>query len=355
MVACLHEWGIGSAMIEQDIVGHIEGREIRAFRLVNRNGLAARVMELGASLIEFQAPDRAGQLADVALGQDGLESYLASHSYFGALCGRYANRIAEASFLLDGKRHQVSRNEGRNHLHGGLKGFDKRIWTATPEAGAVVFAYRSADGEEGFPGTLELRARFSLSAEDRFVIEIEAETDAPTLCNIAHHGYWNLAGHGAGEVLDHELQIDADLYTPTDSALIPTGEILRVAGTPVDFRAGKPIGRDIGAITTSVGYDHNFVLRGFPGEMKRAARLFHPASGRGFELHTSEPGLQIYTGGHFGGAILGKGKIAYRRFAGLALETQRFPDSPNQGHFPSARLDPGATYRHRMEFRFFRD
>jgi aldose 1-epimerase len=344
-------------MIESDIIGRIEGREIRAFRLANRNRLAARVMELGASLLEFHAPDRAGRLADVALGQDGLESYLQSHSYFGALCGRYANRIAEASFLLHGTPHRVTRNEGRHHLHGGAKGFDKKIWTATPEpdAGAVVFAYRSPAGEEGFPGTLQLSARFSLSEDDRFVIEIEAQCDQPTLCNIAHHGYWNLAGHGAGEVLDHELQIDADLYTPTDSALIPTGEILRVAGTPLDFRAGKPIGRDIGAIETSVGYDHNFVLRGFPGEMKRAARLLHPASGRGFELHTSEPGLQVYTSCHFDGAILGKGKIAYRRFAGLALETQRFPDSPNHGHFPSARLDPGATYRHRMEFRFFRD
>src|SRR5262249_41298394 len=285
--------------------------------------LVARVMELGASLIEFQAPDRAGRVADVALGQDGLESYLQSHSYFGALCGRYANRIANGSFVLSGRRHRVSCNEGRHHLHGGARGFDKRVWTGSPalEGKGVVFTYRSAAGEEGFPGRLQASATFSLTEDDRFVVEIEAECDQPTLCNIAHHGYWNLAGHGAGDVLDHELQIDADLYTPVDRELIPTGEILRVAETPLDFTAGKPIGRDIEAIETSVGYDHNFVLRGFPGEVKRAARVVHPRSGRGFELHTSEPGLQVYTGGHFDGSILGKGRTPYRRFAGLALET----------------------------------
>jgi aldose 1-epimerase len=342
-------------MSPSDIIGSIEGREVRAFTIANRNGLRARIMELGATLLEFHAPDRAGRLADVVLGESGLGSYLAGRSYMGAICGRYGNRIALGRFTLDGKRHQLSCNDGRNHEHGGWRGFDKRLWSGRPAAdgGAVAFDYRSADGEEGFPGNLETTVRFGLDDGNRFTIGIEASCDRPTLCNLVHHSYWNLAGHDAGDVLDHELLLETDFYTPVDGELITTGEIRSLAGTPLDFRAAKPIGRDIGRVEGVIGYDHNFVLRGFPGGLKRAARLRHPGSGRGFELHTSEPGLQLYTAGHFDGSKRGKGGCAYGRFGGVALETQRFPDSPNKGHFPAARLDPGETYRHSMEFHVF--
>lgn len=344
-----------SANTPSSIIGKVEERSVHAFTIANRNGLSARIMELGATLLELHAPDREGRLADVVLGETGLEAYLAARSYMGAICGRYGNRIAGGRFALDGVVHQLSCNEGRNHEHGGFRGFDKRLWSGRPAAdgSSVTFDYRSADGEEGFPGNLEASVRFGLDDENRFTIEIAAAADKPTLCNLVHHSYWNLAGHDAGAVLDHELCLDADFFTPVDGALITTGEILSLAGTPLDFRDAKAIGRDIAGIDGIVGYDHNFVLRGAPGEMKRAARLFHPGSGRGFDLRTSEPGLQLYTAGHFDGSSPGKGGTAYGRFGGVALETQRFPDSPNKGHFPSARLDPGQSYRHRMEFHFF--
>jgi aldose 1-epimerase len=338
-----------------DIIGSVEGHPVRAFTIANRNGLRARIMELGATLLELHAPDREGRLADVVLGESGVEAYLAARSYMGAICGRYGNRIAGGRFTLDGTAHQLSCNEGPNHEHGGFRGFDKRLWSgrAAADGSSVSFDYRSADGEEGFPGNLDARVRFSLDDGNRFAIEIAAATDQPTLCNLVHHSYWNLAGHDAGAVLDHALCLDADFYTPVDGALITIGEIRSVAGTPLDFRDGKPIGRDIAEVEGMTGYDHNFVLRGAAGAMKRAARLLHPGSGRGFELWTSEPGLQLYTAGHFDGSNRGKGGASYGRFGGVALETQRFPDSPNKGHFPSARLDPGQPYRHRMEFHFF--
>jgi aldose 1-epimerase len=342
-------------MSQSESIGVVDGRETRAFTITNGKGLTARIMELGATLLEFHAPDRRGQLADIALGEQGLAAYLVSHSYFGAICGRYGNRIGRGRLILDGKAHQLSCNEGRNHLHGGFRGFDKHLWSGRPAADgrSVAFSYRSADGEEGFPGNLDAAVVYSLDEEDRFILEIEAETDRPTVCNLVHHGYWNLAGHGAGEVLDHELAIEADFYAPGDGELIPTGEIRSVEGTPMDFRAAKPIGRDIARVERIIGYDHSFVLRGAAGELKRAARLFHPASGRGFELHTTEPGVQLYTAGHFDGRAMGKGGQAYPRFGGVALETQHFPDAPNKGHFLTTRLDPGQRYRHRMEFRFF--
>ena len=342
-------------MSQSESIGMVDGREIRAFTISNARGLTARIMELGATLLELHAPDRQGKLADIALGEQDLAACLVSHSYFGAICGRYGNRIGRGRFTLDGKAHQLSCNEGRNHLHGGVRGFDKHLWSGRPAADgrSVAFSYRSADGEEGFPGNLDAAVVYSFDEEDRLIVEIEAETDRPTVCNLVHHGYWNLAGHGAGEVLDHELTLDADFYTPVDAELIPTGEIRRVEDTPLDFRAAKPLGRDIAGVEGITGYDHSFVLRGVPGELKRAARLYHPASGRGFELHTTEPGVQLYTAGHFDGRTAGKGGHAYPRFGGVALETQHFPDAPNKGHFLPTRLDPGQHYRHRMEFRFF--
>jgi aldose 1-epimerase len=341
-------------MSQADSIGVVDGREVRAFTIGNGR-VTARIMELGATLLELHAPDRSGKLADIALGEQDLAACLVSHSYFGAICGRYGNRIGRGRFVLDGKTHQLSCNEGRNHLHGGSRGFDKHIWSGRPAADgrSVAFSYRSADGEEGFPGNLDASVVYGLDEEDRLTLEIGAGTDRPTVCNLVNHSYWNLAGHGAGEVLDHELTLDADFYTPVDAGLIPTGEIRKVEGTPMDFRAPKPLGRDIARVEGIVGYDHSFVLRGATGELKRAARLFHPASGRGFELHTTEPGVQLYISGHFDGRTTGKDGHAYPRFGGVALETQHFPDAPNKGHFLSTRLDPGQRYRHRMEFHFF--
>jgi aldose 1-epimerase len=342
-------------MSQADSIGRVDGREVRAFTITNGKGVSARIMELGATLLELHAPDRNGKLADIALGEQDLAAYLVSHSYFGAICGRYGNRIGRGRFVLDGKLHQLSCNEGRNHLHGGARGFDKHVWSGRPAADgrSVAFSYRSADGEEGFPGNLDASVVYGLDEEDRLILEIEAGTDRPTVCNLVNHSYWNLAGHGAGEVLDHELTLDADFYTPVDAELIPTGEIRKVEGTPMDFRQAKPIGRDIARVEGIVGYDHSFVLRGAAGELKRAAPLFQQASGRGLELHTTEPAVQLYTSAHFDGRTMGKGGHAYPRFGGVALETQHFPDAPNQGHFLSTRLDPGQRYRHRMEFRFF--
>jgi aldose 1-epimerase len=342
----------------------LEGREVKSFVITNAAGMRAKIIELGATLTELHAPDRNGRLADVVLGYDALEDYVATETYFGALCGRYGNRIAAGTFSIDGKEYRTTCNEGRNQVHGGRKGFDKKLWsgTAASDGRSVVFTLRSPDGDEGFPGNLDLSARFELGDDNKLAIEMTATTDKATLCNPVHHSYWNLAGHASGHVLGQELTIHADHYTPVDAELIATGEILKVSGTPFDFTAAKLIGRDIRAIDNSGGgrssddaggYDHNWVLRGFPGELKPVVRAVDPASGRGFELSTTEPGVQFYTGGYLNEKIVGKGRHPYCRYAGFTLETQRFPDSPNHGHFPQARLYPGETYRHRMEFRFF--
>jgi aldose 1-epimerase len=337
-------------MIESAVIGRLEGREVRAFTLRNSVGTRAKIVELGCRLAELRLAGRDGQVADVALGYDDLASYAADKNYFGAICGRYANRIAGGRFSLDGQTHGLACNEGANHLHGGTIGFDKKLWSGQPGADgrSVRFAYRSPDGEEGYPGNLDLEVSIALDDANCLAIEITATTDKPTICNPAHHGYWNLAGHDSGDILGHRLAIDGDFYTPVDGALIPTGEVLSVGGTPFDFTAAKPIRRDHAG-----DFDLNWVLRALAGELRRAARALDPVSGRGFELWTDQPGMQFYTGSHLGPEIPGKGRHSYSPHAGFALETQRFPDSPNRGHFPTARLDPGETYRHRMEFRFF--
>ena len=337
-------------MIKCAVLGRLEGREVKGFTLTNAAGTRAKLVELGCRLTELHLAGRGGRMADVVLGYDGLAAYAADRNYFGAICGRYANRIAAGRFSLDGHAYRLVCNEGANHLHGGTVGFDKKLWSgeAGTDGRSVRFAYRSPDGEEGYPGNLDLEVSVALDDENCLAIGIAATTDLPTICNPVHHGYWNLAGHDSGDVLGHRLAIDGDFYTPVDGALIPTGEILSVRGTPFDFTAAKPIGRDLAG-----DFDLNWVLNGRPGELRRAARALDPVSGRGFELWTDQPGLQFYTGRHLGPDISGKGGHPYCRHAGFALESQRFPDSPNRGHFPSARLDPGEIYRHRMEFRFF--
>ncbi len=351
-------------MIETNVAGQVEGRDVKAFVIRNKSGMQAKIIEFGATLTELHAADRQGRLADVVLGYDRVEDYVKTDTYFGAICGRYGNRIAGGAFSIDGNRYTTTCNEGRNQVHGGRKGFDKKFWQgkAMEDGRTVEFTYRSPDGEEGYPGTLDLAASFTLDENDGFSIEITAKTDKATQCNPVHHSYWNLAGHNSGDVLAQELAILADFYTPVDDELISTGEILNVRGTPFDFTAAKPIGRDLEAIDNkgggrshdeSGGYDHNWVLRGFPGEMATAVRAVDPVSGRGFELATNEPGVQFYTGGYLNESVIGKGGHPYCRYAGFTLETQRFPDSPNRAHFPQARLYPGQPYHHRMKFQFF--
>jgi aldose 1-epimerase len=288
-------------------------------------------------------PDARGHSADVVLGLDSPELYAASDSYMGATCGRYGSRIRNGAFALDGATYQLACNEGRHHAHGGREGFDQKLWQSRADTREAVFTHVAPDGDEGYPGTLEASVTYGLDDDNVLAITMRARTDRPTVVNLVHHTYWNLAG--GGDVRDHRLAIDADFYAPIDDALIPTGEIRRVDATPFDFRTAKPIGRDLDEVPTAAGgYDHHFCLRGPHGALRRCASLEDPASGRSLDLYSDAPGLQLYTGGHFRGPRHG-------RYAGVALETQRFPDAPNMSHFPSARLDPGDDYVHRMEVR----
>lgn len=345
--------------------GTADGKSVGLYSLVNGNGVTAKLTNYGATLTELHVPDRHGRLADVTLGFDTLAGYLRGCPYFGATVGRYANRINGGRFRLDGNTYTLAKNDGENHLHGGRVGFDKVVWEVDPattkNGPALAMRYVSPDGEEGYPGTLTARVLFALTEQDEFRIEISATTDRPTIVNIVNHSYWNLAGQAETTILDHELIIDADRYTPTDSRLIPTGETAPVAGTPYDFRNWKPIGKDLDPVVDALGgYDINYVLTGDADPLgaknaspRLAAQLRHPASGRVMEIRTTEPGLQFYDGNQLDGSIRGKGGIVYQKHAGLCLETQRFPDSPNQARFPSPVLRPGQTYRHTIVYRFY--
>ena len=324
-----------------------DGRGVEVYTLVNKNGLKARLTDYGATLVELTAPDRDGRFGDIVLGFDSLEGYLKSSPYFGCIVGRYGNRIAKGRFTLDGVEYELATNNGANHLHGGIVGFDKVLWTAEPisTAGArgVKFGYLSPDGEEGYPGNLRVAVTYLLTDENELSIRYEAETDRATPVNLTHHSYFNLAGQGNGDILGHELTLFAPSYTPVDNGLIPTGEIAPVAGTPFDF--GKPAA--IGARIAQVpgGYDHNFVLAGGGGKLVRAATVYEPAMGRVMEISTTEPGIQFYAGNFLDGTISGKGGKVYDKHYGFCLETQHFPDSPNQPGFPSTILRPGSKYQ----------
>ncbi|MGH8222943.1 MAG: aldose epimerase family protein [Woeseiaceae bacterium] len=339
-----------------------DGMRIEAVELSNSRGMSARIITLGATLQSLSVPDARGGSADVVLGYDDAQRYLDDPQYFGATVGRYANRIANGRFTLDGKEYALARNDGQNHLHGGLAGLDKVVWTlAEAESGSparAVFTYVSPDGDQGYPGTLELTAIYSLSDDNELTIEYRATTDAPTVVNVTNHSYFNLAGAaGDANVMDHRLTLFADRFTPVDAALIPTGERRKVAGAPFDFRKPKPIGRDIREgeseqIRFGRGYDHNFIVNGKAGELRPAARLEEPVSGRTMELLVTAPGVQFYSGNFLDGTNAGKSGRVYRQGDGLCLEPQVFPDSPNRPAFPSARLDPGDTYVNRMVLEF---
>jgi aldose 1-epimerase len=322
-----------------------DGREVHIFTLTNSHGITARIMNYGATVVSLEVPDRDGKTADIVLGRDSLEGYLKASPYFGSIVGRYGNRIAKGKFTLDENEYTLAVNNGENHLHGGLKGFDKRLWTAELLTGAVGLrlTYVSQDGEEGYPGRLTATVIYELTDKNELKINYTAETDKPTPVNLTHHGYFNLSGQGTGDILGLELMLNADHFTPVDEGLIPTGEICPVADTPWDFTTAKPIGRDIDQVEG--GFDHNFVLRGEAGEMNPAARLFDPVSGRLMEVQTTEPGIQFYSGNFLDGTITGKDGRIYQKHFGLCLETQHYPDSPNQPGFPSTILRPGETYR----------
>ena len=331
--------------IQREVFGRTaDGTEIEIFTLTNSQGLRARVTTWGAGLVDMLVPDRKGTLADVTLGFEKLDGYLGSHPFFGSTAGRYANRIAKGKFTLDGKEYTLATNNGANHLHGGRKGFDKKVWKA--EAGAGVrFTYTSADGEEGYPGTLKVAVTYVLTDKNELRIDYEATTDKPTILNLTNHAYWNLAG--AETILGHELTLHAEKFTPVDGGSIPTGKIEPVAGGPMDFRKAKKIGRDFAQMTgTPGGYDHNFVLdKPAPGALTLAAELHESDSGRVLKISTTEPGVQFYTGNYLDGSLTGKGGRLYKKNAGLCLETQHFPDSPNHANFPSTVLRPGETFR----------
>jgi aldose 1-epimerase len=340
-----------------------DGTKIESVTLTNGKGMTARVMTLGASLQSLDVPDRNGRSANVVLGYATAQKYLDVPNYFGATVGRFANRIAGATFSLDGKTYHLEANDHGNSLHGGLKGFDKQIWTIksvkSGNPASVTLTYKSPDGSGGYPGNLDVTATYALSDDNVLSVTYSATTDAPTIVNISNHSFWNLRGEAsAHDVMGDELTIDADAITPVDSKLIPTGKLLKVAGTPFDFRKGKAIGKDIRdgkseQLLIAKGYDHNFVLNGDSGgAVRRAARLVDPHSGRVMELYTDQPGLQVYTGNFLDGSVAGTSDHVYRQTDGIAMEPQHFPDAPNQPNFAPVTLRPGETYVNKIEYRF---
>jgi aldose 1-epimerase len=336
-----------------------DGQAIDLYTLTNRHGMQAAITNYGGILVSLFAPDRAGHMDDVVLGFDSLDGYLKPEPYFGAIIGRYANRIGHAQFKLDGVEYHLAKNDGDNTLHGGLKGFDKRVWKArdvSKGSPAVELTYLSKDGEESFPGNLSVTVVYTLSDANELRIDYTATTDKDTVLNLANHSYFNLAGQGSGDVLKHQIAINADRFTPVDSGLIPTGELTSVAGTPFDLRktaiVGAHINDDNEQLKLGKGYDHNFVLNRAGAGLSLAARVTEPGTGRVLEVLTDQPGVQFYTGNFLDGTIRGKGGKVYGHRAALCLETQHFPDSPNKPSFPTTELKPGQTFHAATVYRF---
>jgi len=344
--------------VTREAFGNAAGAPVEVFTLTNARGVEIRAMTYGAIIASIRVPDRKGVMADVALGFDALQGYLGEHPYFGAIVGRYGNRIGNARFSLNGTTYKLAANNGPNHLHGGVRGFDKYVWAAELMSGVtgVAFTRVSADGEEGYPGRLQVRVSYLLTDANELEIEYQATTDKATPVNLTQHTYFNLAGQGAGTILDHDVMINADRFTPVGESLIPSGVLAPVDGTPMDFRKPMKVGARIDAsneqITFGRGYDHNWVLNRTGDGLQLAARVVEPVSGRTLEVSTTEPGVQFYTGNFLDGTVKGKGGVAYPRRSGLCLETQHFPDSPNQPSFPTTILQPGSTYRSKTVWKF---
>ncbi len=338
-----------------------DGRTADLYTVRNAAGAEMKVTNYGGIITALKMPDRTGRMADIVLGYDTLERYLKDTPYFGAIIGRYGNRIANGRFDLNGKTYTLAKNNGVNNLHGGEVGFDKVLWGAAPfqdETGTgIVFSYLSKDGEEGFPGNLNCRVVYTLGEDNSVRFDYEATTDQPTVCNLTQHSYFNLAGHDNGDILQHQIQINAEKFTPVNENQIPTGEIRSVEGTPFDFRKMTTIGARIDADNQQLkygsGYDHNWVFEGGAKEdLKLAAVAYDPSSGRLMETWTTEPGMQFYCGNFLDGSLVGKGGVKYQRRSGFCLETQHFPDSPNQPGFPSPFLQPGEVYKSTTLYKF---
>lgn len=336
-----------------------DGREIKSFTLVNSNGLEMTAITYGGIITSLKVPDKNDTMEDIVLGYDNLQGYLDLNPYFGAIIGRYGNRIAQGKFSLDGQEYQLAKNNGPNHLHGGPKGFDKVVWEAESfkkeNGSGITFSYRSPDMEEGYPGNLNATVTYFLSDSNTLEFEYKATTDKKTIINLTQHTYFNLTAMKEG-ILNHELQINGSGFLPVNNTLIPTGEIKLVEGTPFDFRQAKTIGRDIAVedeqLSFGGGYDHNWVLDMGDGEMNYAASLYDPQSGRYMEVFTEEPGLQFYSGNFLDGTITGKQGVVYPFRSGLCLETQHYPDSPNHADFPSVVLNPGEEYNTKTVYKF---
>ncbi len=350
---------MGKGIIKMEPFGTTrDGKEVNLYTLRNSKGCEVKITNYGGIVVSLTVPDRDGKLCDVVLGYDNLDGYIKNSPYFGALIGRYGNRIGNAKFTLDGKTYTLAANDGKNSLHGGRVGFDKVVWDAKEikESGAVglELTYLSKDGEEGYPGNLSCTVKYLWTNNNELKIEYEATTDKPTVVNLTHHSYFNLACQG--DILSHELMIRADKFTPIDDGLIPTGELRDVKGTPMDFTKLTPIGAKINQddeqLKYGKGYDHNWVLFGHSGALRMVASVYEPTSGRVMEVYTTEPGLQFYSGNFLDGTITGKNGIVYKYRTGFCLETQHFPDSPNKPDFPSTVLRPGEKYKSETIYKF---
>ncbi len=347
--------------IEKKSFGTADGKPVDLYTLTNAGGMRADITNYGAIVVRLYVPDRAGRLADVVLGYDTLAEYIKDTPYFGAIVGRYGNRIAKGRFTLDGTEYTLATNNFGNHLHGGNKGFDKVVWDAEPfrtaDAVGLKLTYLSQDGEEGYPGNLTCTVRYSVTNANELRIDYDARTDKATPVNLTHHGYWCLAGQGERDILDHVLMINADRFLPVDATLIPTGERRPVKGTPMDFTTPTPIGarvnQDDEQLRFGKGYDHCWVLnKPAPGEMTLAAEVYEPTTGRVMQVWTSEPAIQFYCGNFLDGSNVGKGGKVYKHRYGFCLESEHYPDSPNQPAFPSTILRPGQAYQTATVYRF---
>ena len=352
----------GKAMLKKESFGRTaDGKNVDLFVMKNANGIEVSIATYGGIIVSIKTPDRKGHLDDIVLGFSKLDGYLKGHPYFGAITGRYANRIAKGRFSLGGKEYKLATNNDVNHLHGGVVGFDKVVWSARqltiPDAVAIELSYLSKDGEEGYPGNLSTRVTYTLNNKNELRIDYDAKTDKDTVLNLTNHSYFNLAGEGSGDILGHKLAVNADRFTPTDATAIPTGELRSVANTPFDFTQFVPIGERINQddeqLKLGNGYDHNFVLNGQMGELRIAAKALDPTSGRLLEVLTTEPGVQLYTGNYLDGKLIGKSGRPYPKRSGFCLETQHYPDSPNKPSFPTTVLKAGAgRFRSSTVFKF---
>jgi aldose 1-epimerase len=347
--------------IEREVFGKTpSGTLVDLYTLVNDKGVEAKIMTYGGIIVSLKVPDRNGELGDVVLGYDNLRGYLKNNPYFGAVVGRFANRIAQGRFVLGGKTYELARNDGENHLHGGIKGFDKVIWKAKALEHAnnvgLRLSYLSRDGEEGYPGKLRTTVTYTLTNDNELRIDYSATTDKKTIVNLTQHSYFNLVGSAHSDILKHRMMLNANRFTPVDEELIPTGELQNVKGTPMDFTKPTAIGARINQadeqLRFGLGYDHNWVLNKAGNGLTLAARVFEPSTGRVMEVYTTEPGIQFYSGNFLDGTITGKGGTVYHQRDGFCLETQHFPDSPNKPHFPSVVLDPDQAYKQTTIYKF---